>query len=313
MWWSRILTIIPIAAVGVARDEKLYVQCVHQGQLHQRCMLEDRFPEDVHRCGKEAVDHSKPLWQPEKTTTFASGSGGGQLVLLARNITRRRWRHRIERGFHASARQDALEEDDGGCGDRRDFPAKRRYVLRASKAGSSGPGRSPEACFLKLLQLEDVRAALKLVQSRKHQADHVVTHAQQVAIDAPQKSSNSPTPWRLSKYTICSRHDLFKTRSVKIHFTMLVSVSHPMSTSPVPVIEYVAPASAVTYTEFSPVTEYVAPAPADTIAARSPAIEYVVPTPVVTYAATSSVIENVASAPVVFHAAPATLILRSSL
>ena len=94
--------------------------------------------------------------------------------------------------------------------------------------------------------------------------------------------------------TICSRHDLFKTRSVKTHLTMLVSVSHPMSTSPV--IEYVAPASAVTYTELSPVTEYLAFAPADTLAARSPAIEYVVPTPVV-----------------VFHAAPATVIERSSL
>ena len=56
---------------------------------------------------------------------------------------------------------------------------------------------------------------------------------------------------------------------------MLVSVSHPTSTSPV--IEYVAPASAVTYTELSPVTEYVA------------------------------------SAPVVFHAAPATLIERNAL
>ena len=113
--------------------------------------------------------------------------------------------------------------------------------------------------------------------------------------------------------TICSRHDLFKTRSVKTLFTMLVSVSHPMSTSPVRVIEYVAPASAVTYTELSPVTEYVAPTPADTLAARSPAIEYVVPTPVVTYGAPSSVIEYVASAPVVFHATPATLIERSSL
>ena len=49
--------------------------------------------------------------------------------------------------------------------------------------------------------------------------------------------------------TICSRHDLFKTRTVKTHFTMLVSVSHSMSISPV--IEYVAPASAVTDTELS--------------------------------------------------------------
>ena len=104
---------------------------------------------------------------------------------------------------------------------------------------------------------------------------------------------------------------LFKTRSVKTHFTMLVPVSHPMSISPV--IEYVAPASAVTYTELSPGTEYVAPAPADTLAARPPAIEYVVPAPVVTYAAPSSVIEYVASAPVVFHVAPATLIERNAL
>ena len=77
---------------------------------YHRCMLEDRFPEDVRRCGKEAVDLSEPLWQPEKTTTLAGASGGGQLDWLARNITRRRWRHRIERGFHASARQDAPEE-----------------------------------------------------------------------------------------------------------------------------------------------------------------------------------------------------------
>ena len=108
-----------------------------------------------------------------------------------------------------------------------------------------------------------------------------------------------------------SRHDLFKTRSVKIHLTMLVSVSHPMAISPV--IEHVAPASAVTYTELSPVTEYVAPASAVTHAARHPAIEYVAPTPVVTDAAPSSVIEYVACAPVVFHAAPATVIERSAL
>ena len=92
-----------------------------------------------------------------------------------------------------------------------------------------------------------------------------------------------------------SRHDLFSHDLFKTHFAMLVSVSHPMSTSPVRVIEYVAPA------------------PADTLAARSPAIEYVVPTPVVTYASPSSVIEYVASAPVVFHAAPTTVIERSFL
>ena len=108
---------------------------------------------------------------------------------------------------------------------------------------------------------------------------------------------------------ILSRHDLFKTQSVqdtfhdacfcsrhnlfKTHFTMVVSVSNPMS--PVPVIEYVASVSAITYTALSPVTEYVAPAP------------------VVTYAAASWEIDYVASAPVVFHAAPVTVTKRSSL
>ena len=89
---------------------------------------------------------------------------------------------------------------------------------------------------------------------------------------------------------LSQRHNLFKT-----HFTMLVSVSNPMSTSPVPVIEYVASVSAITYTALSPVTEYVAPAP------------------VVTYAAASWEIDYVASAPVVFHAAPVTVTERSSL
>ena len=42
---------------------------------------------------------------------------------------------------------------------------------------------------------------------------------------------------------------------------MRVSVKHSMSTSPVPVIEYVAPASAVTYTALPSVIEYVASAP----------------------------------------------------
>ena len=96
----------------------------------------------------------------------------------------------------------------------------------------------------------------------------------------------------VSQDTICWTLDLFKT-----HFTMLVPVSHPISTSPV--IEHAAPASAVTYTELSP--------------ARPPAIEFVVPAPVVTNAAPSSVIEYVASASVVFHAAPATLIDRNAL
>ena len=92
----------------------------------------------------------------------------------------------------------------------------------------------------------------------------------------------------VSQDTIRSRHNLFKT-----HFTMLVPVTHPMSTSPV--IEYVAPVSAITYT------------------APSSVIEYVVPAPVVTYAAASSEIDYVAPASVVFHAAPATLIERNAL
>ena len=59
------------------------------------------------------------------------------------------------------------------------------------------------------------------------------------------------------------------------HFTMLLSVIHPMSTSPNPVIEYVASVSAITYTALSPVTEYVAPAPVVTYAATSWDIDYV--------------------------------------
>ena len=86
---------------------------------------------------------------------------------------------------------------------------------------------------------------------------------------------------------------LFKTRSVETHFTMLVPVTRPMSTSPV--IEYVAPVSAITYT------------------APSSVIEYVVPAPVVTNAAASSEIDYVAPVSVVFHAAPATLIERNAL
>ena len=48
-----------------------------------------------------------------------------------------------------------------------------------------------------------------------------------------------------------------------------------MSTSPAPVIEYVASVSAITYTALSPVTEYVAPAPVVTYAAASWDIDYV--------------------------------------
>ena len=74
-----------------------------------------------------------------------------------------------------------------------------------------------------------------------------------------------------------ARHNLFKTHSVKTHFTRhdLLSEIHPMSTSPVPVIEYVASVSAITYTALSPVTEYVAPAPVVTYAPASWEIDYV--------------------------------------
>ena len=66
----------------------------------------------------------------------------------------------------------------------------------------------------------------------------------------------------ISQDTICSRHDL-------------LSEIHPMSTSPAPVIEYVASVSAITYTALSPVTEYVAPALVVTYAAASWDIDYV--------------------------------------
>ena len=66
----------------------------------------------------------------------------------------------------------------------------------------------------------------------------------------------------ISQDTICSRHDL-------------LSEIQPMSTSPAPVIEYVASVSAITYTALSPVTEYVAPAPVVTYAAASWDIDYV--------------------------------------
>ena len=66
----------------------------------------------------------------------------------------------------------------------------------------------------------------------------------------------------VSQDTICSRHDL-------------LSEIQPMSTSPAPVIEYVASVSAITYTALSPVTEYVAPAPVVTYAVASWDIDYV--------------------------------------
>ena len=90
---------------------------------------------------------------------------------------------------------------------------------------------------------------------------------------------------KASQDTICSRHDLFKTQSVQDTICSrhdpicsrhdLLSEIQPMSTSPAPVIEYVASVSAITYTALSPVTEYVAPAPVVTYAAASWDIDYV--------------------------------------
>ena len=61
--------------------------------------------------------------------------------------------------------------------------------------------------------------------------------------------------------------------------------------------------------------EYVAPAPAVTHAAFSPAIEYVAPTPAFlpTYDEPATVIEYVAPAPVISYAAPAPVIQCSAL
>ena len=70
------------------------------------------------------------------------------------------------------------------------------------------------------------------------------------------------------------------------------------------VIEYVAPAPAVTYAAPAPVDGYVAPSPAVTYAAPAPVIGYVAPAPSVTYAAPASVFEYVAPAPVLEYIAP---------
>ena len=80
---------------------------------------------------------------------------------------------------------------------------------------------------------------------------------------------------KASQDTICSRHDRFMTQSVQDTFHGFSFCHTPMSTSPAPVIEYVASVSAITYTALSPVTEYVAPAPVVTYAAASWDIDYV--------------------------------------
>ena len=146
MWWLRILTIISIEAVGRGARRKTgravratnftIVACSKIG--FQRTFADvgrkpSIFPNP---CGNQ---RRQQLWQVQ--VEVANLTGWPETSHDAAGDTESKG------GFHASARQDAPEEDDGGCGDRRDFPAKRQYVLRASKAGSSGPGRSPEACF----------------------------------------------------------------------------------------------------------------------------------------------------------------------
>merc|ERR1712107_467740 len=64
-----------------------------------------------------------------------------------------------------------------------------------------------------------------------------------------------------------------------------------------PVVEYVAPAPAVTYAQPAPVLEYVAPAPAVTYAQPAPVVEYVAPAPAVAYAAP---VTTMTAAPTVF-------------
>ena len=70
------------------------------------------------------------------------------------------------------------------------------------------------------------------------------------------------------------------------------------------VVEYVAPAPAVTYAAPAPVVGYVSSAPAVTFAAPAPVIGYVAPAPSVTYSAPASVFEYVAPAPVFEYIAP---------
>ena len=74
---------------------------------------------------------------------------------------------------------------------------------------------------------------------------------------------------------------------------------------PAPVVEYVAPASAVTYAAPAPVIGYVAPVPAVTYAAPATVIDHVAPAPAVTYAAPATVIDHVAPAPVFEYIASA--------
>ena len=73
-------------------------------------------------------------------------------------------------------------------------------------------------------------------------------------------------------------------------------------------IEYLAPAPAVTFDEPAPVIDHVAPDPAVNHAAPAPAIEYVAPATAVTYTAPSPVIDHVAPTPAVTFDEPAPVI-----
>ena len=76
------------------------------------------------------------------------------------------------------------------------------------------------------------------------------------------------------------------------------------------VIEYAAPAPAVTVTAPAPVIEYVTAAPADVCAAPAPVTEYVTPTPTDFCAAPARVIEYVTPAPLIEHSNSVCLLWR---
>ena len=78
-----------------------------------------------------------------------------------------------------------------------------------------------------------------------------------------------------------------------------------VSAAPAPVVEYVAPAPAVSCAAPASVDEYLAPAPAVTYAAPAPADEFFAPSPAVSCAMPAPVDEYFAPAPAETYAAPA--------
>ena len=74
---------------------------------------------------------------------------------------------------------------------------------------------------------------------------------------------------------------------------------------PVQVVEFVAPAPAVSFETPTTMVEYVTPAPAVTNTAPAPVVEYVASAPAVTHVAPASVVGSVAPASAVDYAAPA--------